>query len=430
MKKIVLSCLVSLVFIHTNAQNSDINQKINIELINGNYQSVIQLTNKYLNTEYNEQFLYKNALANRLNYNYKQALLATSELASKHPQNVDYLLEHSRNLINSNRMDSAKNTLVLIFNQLDTTKTSAGILLGKIYENIDDWRNATQTYGQLIQIDYNNSYYLYHYSIGLTNLKKGNLAVPYLQKAIEKDPEHINSRYLLFRIYKALNEYELALAQIDSIKTLTPTNYKPYVDLGNYNYAKNYNYKALPEYLKAIELGSTDEDVWHSVGQCYYKIKKYQEALPYLKYRTSPIENPITFSTIAECYSKLNKNDSALLYYEKAYKLIMPDPSFLESYYEHKAKNQLAEGKFDDAIASYHKFIMQTEGLRWAIFYKNNALEKIAAIYIENKQEPEKALELYKIILTETSEYKNPNLFKYYEQKVIKLNEELFFNAK
>jgi tetratricopeptide (TPR) repeat protein len=219
------------------------------------------------------------------------------------------------------------------------------------------------------------------------------------------------------------------LAQIDSIKKLTPTSYKPYADLGNYNYSKNYNYNAIPEYLKAIELGYPDDDVWHSVGTCYYKIEKYREALPYLKHSISPIENPITLSTIAECYSKLDKNDSALLYYEKAYKLIMPDPSFLESYYEYKAKKQLAEEKYDEAISSYYKFIMQTEGLQWEIHYKNSALEKIAAIYIEIKKEPTKALELYKKILAQTSEYKTPNLFKYYEQRVTKLNEEIFFKA-
>jgi len=412
----------------TYSQNTETIQQIDLELLKGNYKKAISITDSCLKLNASNILLYKNALACRLNYNYKKALTQTNILTNNEPNNTEFLLEHCRNLINLNSQEDAKDTLCLIFYDLDTTNINAGILLGKIYDHENSWADAVSLYSKLTLLDSENTYYLYHYAIALTNLKKGKEAIPILKNILILEPDHINSRYLLFRIYKALDKYELAVAQIDSIKRITPKQFKPYYELGVYNYVKNYNYKALPEFLKAIELGYPDDDGKHYVGKCYSKIKKYENALPYLKFTSHPpIQDFILLSTIAQCYNHLNKTDSALIFFEQAYKIAMPEPSFLDSYYNLHAKIHIDKGEYNEAIKCYNDLIFQTQNLNLGLYYKREAINDIADIYLKYLENPQKALELYKRILAETSEFHNPQTFKYYTQKIEKLNENIFF---
>jgi tetratricopeptide (TPR) repeat protein len=415
---------------HIFSQVQKHEEQINIELLKGNYKNVIELTDTCSYTKGNTALLYKRALAFRLNYNDKKALELSTELLKREPDNRDFLLEQSKNLIQLNLNDDAKDTLSLLFYEIDNTNISAGLLLGKIFEFDENWVNSAFTFFLITKLDSSNTYALYHYAIALTNLKKGKEAIPVLKKVLALDPEHINSRYLLFRIYKALDDYDLAKAQIDTLKTIRPKEYKPWLEMAHYNFAKNYNYKALPEFIKAIELGYPDDDAHHYIGRCYYNTKKYQEAIPYLKYTTSSIEDFNLLSITAECYIHLNKVDSASFYYDKAYKLAMPDPSFLDSYYDSKAQTSVANGNFYEAISYYNKFIIQIDNLRWSGFYKNRAIDKIAEIYSTNLNNKQKALELYKEAISKISEYENPDIFNYFQQKIEKLNEALFFEGK
>ncbi len=425
----VCALLFTLSFYPLKSQTAELTNRINLELVKGNYLEVIALTNTYLAKDTNIVFLYKNALANRLSYNYNIALKQSSHLIELEPYNNDFKLEHCRNLIHSNLLDEAQTNLEQLFFVTDTTLIQAGILLGKIYDNDLNKAQSLKVYEQLCTLDSSNTYFLYHYASALTSLKKGMDAIPILQKALRLDPKHIKARYLLFRIYKALDEYDIAISHIDTLKQITPNNYKPYYASAQYNYSKNYNYRAIPEYKKAIELHYPYDDAWQTLGKCYFAIEKYKEALPYLKHTALPdnLSSDI-LSIIGSCYLKLNDSDSALIYYEKAYATAMPDPSFLDDYYNVKATVYANNKDYESSIACYKKLILQTEGLRWDDYYESKAMEHMVSIYTK-QNEYDKAIALYQEILAKPNESTDPQLLKYYKQQLEKLKEEQFFKT-
>lgn len=410
----------------SQAQNLTPVQQLDLDLLQGNYKTVLAKTDT---CEKNTELMYRRALAYRKNYNYKEALQQTTQLVNLEPENIDFLLEQSRNLIQMSNKTAARDTLFHIFYKLDSTQFNAGILLAKIYNSDDQWSQEADVYRRLLRDDAQNTYLLYHYAAAITNLKNGKDAIPILKEAIRIDPEHTSSRYLLFRIYKALGDYDNAMAQIDTIKQITPADYKPYWESGIFNLGKNYNYRALPEFQRAIELGYPNDDARHNIGKCYYNMQKYEEAIPYLKFSTSQIEDFALLSQLATCFFKLNKEDSALFYLEKSYKLMMPDPSFLNTYYQTKAKIFINNQEYEKAIKCYEKLLVQIENLRWSDFYSMQCIDGMAEIYTKYMNDGEKALSLYKEMLAEASESNNRNMYKYYEHKIDELTESLFFKG-
>lgn len=225
-----------------------------------------------------------------------------------------------------------------------------------------------------------------------------------------------------------MGEYEQATAQLDTAIINSPNDYKAYYNLAQYNYGKNYPYRAIPNYLKAIELGYPYDDAHHNVGKSYFSIKKYNKALPHLKYSSEPIDRPDMYFHIAKCYSALNQMDSALLYFEKYYIGSMPDPSALDSYYTCKAQYYINKGDFDMAIQCYEKFIIQVEKLRWEYHYKYQCVENIVNIYINQKNEPKKALLVYENALSDTDNIPE-GIKQFFTDRIVKLKENMFFQG-
>lgn len=191
LRKLFLAILLSPIFV-VNAQMS-VEQIIDLELIKGNYVRVIELTDSCLGYDSTNTLLYKNAIANRKGFNHYQALKQSNLLIKNDSSNVNYLLEHSRNLINLNQIKKAITNLETIFFTLDTLNITAGYTLGRLYKKEDSWGKALIVYKRLAAYQPQNIDFLYNYAKSLTKMKQAKQAIPVLKTILSNNPKHNNS---------------------------------------------------------------------------------------------------------------------------------------------------------------------------------------------------------------------------------------------
>ena len=67
--------------------------------------------------------------------------------------------------------------------------------------------------------------------------------------------------------------------------------YKRYVTKANEQFSKRSYTKALRAYELALELDSSDAQIWNRIGLCYYKLKNYRMAIKCYEKSLSIIPN-------------------------------------------------------------------------------------------------------------------------------------------
>jgi tetratricopeptide (TPR) repeat protein len=119
-----------------------------------------------------------------------------------------------------------------------------------------------------------------------------------------------------------------------------PTNQRYYFYLGNsYHDIGDYE-KAIPIYLKRIEMGGWNEEIWYSyyrIGFCYYNLKKYNEAIGYwleaYNFFPARIEN---LYEIIKHYRINGKYHNAKVFYDLAKGITKKDPNIDGLLFFHK----------------------------------------------------------------------------------------------
>lgn len=422
-----LTLIFSIVFFYFSASSQNI-QQIDLALLKNEYLDAINMCNTYLESNKKDaSILYRKSLALRHVYKYQQAITNICKAIELDASNKQYFIEYGRILLLNNERDSALSTFKFIFRNIDSTDISTNILLAKIYEKDKKWKEAELMFSILSKTDDSNTFFRYKQALALTKQKKGKNAIPLLEKNLSINPKHINSRHLLFKIYRALEKIDIALIHMDTIKMLDSLNPAWYIKSGQLHATRNHNYLALPQYKKAIQLGSQDSETMIATGNCLYKIKKYDQALKYLMCNGDKETDANVLLMIASSFLNTEKNDSAKLYFKRAYKKALPNAFLAQNIINGLAKIDIANEHYADAIEKYETAILMYKGSKYESHVQMQNIRSIAEIYENKLQNAAKALEIYKKELAQVSEYNNPYLFKYYKEKVEKLNEQVFF---
>jgi tetratricopeptide (TPR) repeat protein len=163
--------------------------------------------------------------------------------------------------------------------------------------------------------------------IACTELKKYDEALGVLQKGITfaGDNRELIMQYysLLGETYKNLGKNELSdqafenALEIDPKNLLVLNNYSYYLSLRDQNLKKALKMSSVT--IKAEPNNSTYLDTY---GWILYKLKKYPEALKYLKKAMENDSDPSgeILDHYGDALSKMGKNDEAVKYWEKALK--------------------------------------------------------------------------------------------------------------
>lgn len=425
--KYLLTLKIAFVSLSVMGQGSI--QQIDLALISGNLAKVHHLTDSLLEQAQSNDVLFRKAQAYRMEYKFKRALEISVKLVQNEPDNTNFCHLHAKNLISNYQTDSAVYYLENIFFRQDTQHISSGILLGKIYDSRKDWEAALKVYDKLMRVDNRNTYFLYRYSVALVESKRTIDAIPFLKKSIQLDNEFIKARHLLHKIYRAMEEHEMAFAQLDTIKQLDSDNPEWFEIAGHYHAARSHYYRAYPEFIKAIDLGLVQESTMHYTGRCLYHTKEYRKAIPYLKYNESISGDSKAFYELGMCYYHLDILDSAEMYIKKSIGLTRPNGYYFFNTYQTLSEIKQRHEEYQKAIQLNEQLILLLEGEDMAPYFQRQSRADIAEIYAENLSNPEKALTIYENLLAEIENINSPYEKKVYQQRMNSLKEEIFFKG-
>jgi tetratricopeptide (TPR) repeat protein len=153
--------------------------------------------------------------------------------------------------------------------------------------------------------------------------KEYEKAIPYLEEAIQSEPDRINTYFLLASMYHEIGDIKSEIALLESAIDRFPDNAELLNWLG-YTLADNNMrlYTALKLLKKAVSLDSDNLYIWDSLAWAYYKIGDYQRALKAMK---PVIDNEMQDTTVryhlGNIYWKLGNTEKARENWELAIKI-------------------------------------------------------------------------------------------------------------
>ena len=198
----------------------------------------------------------------------------------------------------------------------------------------------------------------------------------------EKPYSHL-AWYNLAHGYYATSQYEEAIEAFEYAFLIDEKCDMAYIDCADLCYSLHKWDKALECYLNAIPLITPDEEILGRIGECYIQLGNYEKAKIYL-YRAlshNPKDEGVYFH-IGEAYFKEGKWESATHFYKQAVKLSPERDDFLAAL----AKNNVKLGLVEQALTLYKRAIQLIPDFSeyWV---------EMAGIYI-HKDQPEIALSI------------------------------------
>ena len=290
---------------------------------------------------------------------------------------------------NSSRYDSA----VANYNLAIQNDTAAYLFRnrGLAYDKLNQDEQALKDFDKVLEL--NPSYHTVHNDIGNVYNKQEDYqkAIDFYSVAIDSNMTEIHLAYRnRGASYDALEEYDKALVDYDSVLAKKPDYSSVYNDIGNtlqsqkkydesirnydiaiglqmenlhfphYNKGRAYNSKkdypaAIIAYTKAIEINPNYLNSYHGRGLCYYKSGQYQLALQdYTKAIDAGINNAhLTYYNRAVLYDAQKEFNQAIEDFTKALEI---KPDYLDAYHG-RGLSYYSSKQYQNALQDYTKGI-------------------------------------------------------------------------
>lgn len=428
MRKFIV--LLSLVFCYFNSVSQSEIDEINILLINKRYNEALELTKK-LNFEFpnNASYYYQQALIYNLLYKYPQAINSIKKAIELDSLNMDYLAEYGF-MLQKIDMDIKSQEIFEKVIEKDPFNLNVGISLSNTYLKQKRNEQAEKILMNLYLKDSLNGFIARN--IGLCSYKQGNSAktIKWLLRAIQLDSTDIKAYKLLFSVYAAKEEFDLAFRTIDKAISIDPQNKYLYILAGDLHVIRNHNFRAIPEYLRAFEVDSSDEELPAKLGLSYYKIQNYEKAKYYLLIADKRQMNLDVCKHLGYIYKAIDY-DSSTMFFNKALDILRPDNNSIFEIYVKIAENHIQLKNYQHTIHWYERALkLELTGI-WSMSLKNKVLIDLAFVYADKMNDKMKAIEyLGKVTDDSIFVLNEKDYYSYAQQQITKLKEELFFEGK
>jgi len=197
------------------------------------------------------------------------------------------------------------------------------------------------------------------YSIGYEYLKqrKYDEAIIHFEEAIKLDPKYYAAYIALAKTYRTKRDIVTAESFYNQAKKIEPQDTRAYEGIATIYFVDYRNYdKAIAEFIRGLQVDSTDVDLLNGLAASYTKKKEYDKALKYykksLEYEPENIE---AMFAIANVYMEKNESDKAISYLQE---LIIKKPKNIE------VREKLAETlvdlkRYNEAVEQYKYLIEQ-----------------------------------------------------------------------
>ncbi|KAF0975746.1 hypothetical protein FDP41_005073 [Naegleria fowleri] len=162
------------------------------------------------------------------------------------------------------------------------TEADIWFQIGHVYELKKDFQEAKNSYEKVLQFNSNHSKvlqqlgWLYHQN---TEFQNQDIAIHYLQRSIDADPNSGQTWYLLGRCFMAQKKYRYAYNAYQQAVFRDGKNPTFWCSIGVLYYQINQYRDALDAYTRAIRLNPYLSEVWYDLGTLYESCNQIPDAL-------------------------------------------------------------------------------------------------------------------------------------------------------
>lgn len=403
---------------------------VNLLMLTHSYPEALQYSNKQIKDNgANAQVFYQRALIYKLMYRYPEATSSILKAMELDSINTEYLSEYGSLLLKKDKEKEAIQIFEKVMRQ-DSNHVYSSITLANYYLKEKEYNQAYEILNHLFKNDTTNAYFARNLGLCSIKLKDKENSIKWLSKAISLDSTDIKAYDYLALVYISLKEFDLALENLNKAIKIDPDNKELHVKIGDLHVMRNHHFQAIPAYLKAYQLDSTDAFLTKSIGLSYFKIKKYDKAKQFLDLANSSFIDLQVFEYLGYVHAQINQPDSSILFFNEALKLLKPDNGEIFSIKKSIAENYYHLNNFEKAIEVYNEALeLDLSDHYWVSYTKNELIIDIAAIYQNKLNDKLKAIAYYEKVF-EPKIAINNDYYTYAQQQIKKLKEELFFESK
>jgi len=153
------------------------------------------------------------------------------------------------------------------------------------------------------------------------NLEQYDLAIDYLQKSIEINPDNDDALYEIAYCYELNRNYEEAVITFNKVIDRAPYNVHAWFNLGASYQAIGELEKSLVAFDYAIVIDENFHAAYFNKATVLVKVERYAEAIElYKKALSFEILDSLIYFYIGDCYDNLDDYKNALVYFERALK--------------------------------------------------------------------------------------------------------------
>lgn len=293
----------------------------------------------------------------------------------------------------------------------------AGVLM-----DLDRFSDAQNVYSKLVEMEPSNAFFLRKLAISVYNQKDYEKSLPFISNYLLLKPNDLKMLMAQANCYQNMAQMDSAVVVLDRVLVLDSTSIDALSKLAYIEFINFKKYEsALKKYRKLNELtGFSNLDFVSNQGFCEYFAGNFEEAIAILEQLMVAMPNPFVVLYTGLSYQKLGDLDKAIPYLEEAAELVIP--MHTADFYYHLASAYALKRMYPEAIAYFEK-VRELDSTNY------NALYEMALIHDSWKRDFSKAFTFYKQYVESDTIRRNSSQYKYAQNRLSKIKEELFFEG-
>lgn len=240
-------------------------------------------------------------------------------MMQEHEDNVAVMSQHGYQQLRENKISAAEDTFRKVLER-DAANCYAFVGLGDAARKRADYKSAIEHYERCLESEAENTYALFGLADSHKSLKHYTQAVEAWERYLRQDDTNVTVLTRVADVYRKTKAHDRSLELYRKVLQLEADNPYALIGLGHLHYDFREYDQALEywERMNAIDGDKVDIRVLTSIGNCYRKLKRFKEGIPY--FESAKEREPHNFYALfglADCYRGLNEPDRSLRFWNQ-----------------------------------------------------------------------------------------------------------------
>ncbi len=237
----------------------------------------------------------------------------------EHDEDIATISQHGYHMLRENRIAEAEDSFRKVLDK-DPSNSYALVGLGDAARKRNDYESAVERYGLCLESDPNNTYALFGLADSYKSLKHYSQAIEAWERYLRQDDTNVTVLTRVADVYRKTKAHDRSRELYQQVLRLEADNPYALIGLGHLHYDFREYDRALEYWKRMHEIDGDKVDirVLTSIGNCYRKLKRFKDGLPYFEDALEREHgNFYALFGLADCYRGLNEPERSLRFWNQ-----------------------------------------------------------------------------------------------------------------